>query len=203
MNRIYLALKILTVCLLVVVILLLYTSWGRRRPIDYRIEDVYAERIMLSDSICHGHQHYVIHFVVSPAHYEYGFWIGGAKPYTNGSVDSILDVSIESGGTKQLEEHILNVEPMCGNTQERLCLSVDSLHVTVPSHSTIQRVKNILQTGADMEHNHYYNFPQDYFISLDSLSPMPQYVIVKFLDREIRRKVKMAECQIVSQTIKD
>ena len=47
MNRIYLALKILTVCLLVVVILLLYTSWGRRRPIDYRIEDVYAERIML------------------------------------------------------------------------------------------------------------------------------------------------------------
>ena len=92
---------------------------------------------------------------------------------------------------------------MCGNTQERLCLSVDSLHVTVPSHSTIQRVKNILQTGADMEHDHYYNFPQDYFISLDSLSPMPQYVIVKFLDREIRRKVKMAECQIVSQTIKD
>ena len=80
MNRIYLALKILTVCLLVVVILLLYTSWGRRRPIDYRIEDVYAERIMLSDSICHGHQHYVIHFVVSPVHYEYGFWIGGAKP---------------------------------------------------------------------------------------------------------------------------
>jgi hypothetical protein len=54
-----------------------------------------------------------------------------------------------------------------------------------------------------MEHNHYYNFPQDYFISLDSLSPMPQYVIVKFSDREIRRKVKMAECQIVSQTIKD
>ena len=187
MKKLLVALKVLAGCLLVLGILLVCDYWGAKRPVDYKIDDICMERIILDNSICHGHQHYLVHFGTSPVHYEYGWFVMGTRPHTDGCADSILDISIESKSHKRLDDYILAAEPLYNYTKEELCLSMDSICSEKHSHGALQRIKVILQEGRDEKG---FISPCDYFISLDSLSPIPQYVTIKFPDREIRRELK-------------
>ena len=189
--------KLLLGCLIILFLLVAYIiyhiNWKERQAIDYRIDDVSMERILLDDSTCDGHRYYLIRLSITPVHYKYGFRASSVRPYTRGCVDSILGMTIESHTHERLDDYILNVAPMRYDPLDALYLFTDSIHKDMSTHRTLQIVKKRIQN----------NCPLDILISMDSLAPPPQYVIIKLQGREIRRKVKMAECQIVSQTIKD
>ena len=189
--------KLLLGCLIILFLLVAYIiyhiNWKERQAIDYRIDDVSMERILLDDSTCDGHRYYLIRLSITPVHYKYGFRASSVRPYTRGCVDSILGMTIESHTHERLDDYILNVAPMRYDPLDALYLFTDSIHKDMSTHRTLQIVKKRIQN----------NCPLDILISMDSLAPPPQYVIIKLQGREIRRKVKMAECQIVSQMIKD
>ena len=189
--------KVLLSCLIILFLLVAYIiyhiDWKDRQAIDYRIDDVSIERVLLDDSTCDGHRHYLIRLSISPVHYKYGFRASSVRPYTRGCVDSILGMTIESHTHERLDDYILNVAPMRYDPLDALYLFTDSIHKDMSTHRTLQIVKKRIQN----------NCPLDILISMDSLAPPPQYVIIKLQGREIRRKVKMVECQIVSQMIKD
>lgn len=189
--------KLLLGCLIILFLLVAYIiyhiNWKECQPLDYRIDDVSIERVLLDDSTCDGHRHYLIRLSISPVHYKYGFRASSVRPYTRGCVDSILGMTIESHTHERLDDYILNVAPMRYDPLDALYLFTDSIHKDMSTHRTLQIVKKRIQN----------NCPLDILISMDSLAPPPQYVIIKLQGREIRRKVKMVECQIVSQMIKD
>ena len=189
--------KLLLGCLIILFLLVAYIiyhiDWKDCQPLDYRIDDVSMERILLDDSTCDGHRHYLIRLSIFPVHYKYGFRASSVRPYTRGCVDSILGMTIESHTHERLDDYILNVAPMRYDPLDALYLFTDSIHKDMSTHRTLQIVKKRIQN----------NCPLDILISMDSLAPPPQYVIIKLQGREIRRKVKMVECQIVSQMIKD
>ena len=189
--------KLLLGCLIILFLLVAYIiyhiNWKECQPLDYRIDDVSMERILLDDSTCDGHRHYLIRLSIFPVHYKYGFRASSVRPYTRGCVDSILGMTIESHTHERLDDYILNVAPMRYDPLDALYLFTDSIHKDMSTHRTLQIVKKRIQN----------NCPLDILISMDSLAPPPQYVIIKLQGREIRRKVKMVECQIVSQMIKD
>lgn len=189
--------KLLLGCLIILFLLVAYIiyhiDWKDCQAIDYRIDDVSIERVLLDDSTCDGHRHYLIRLSISPVHYKYGFRASSIRPYTRGCVDSILGMTIESHTHERLDDYILNVAPMRYDPLDALYLFTDSIHKDMSTHRTLQIVKKRIQN----------NCPLDILISMDSLAPLPQYVIIKLQGREIRRKVKMVECQIVSQMIKD
>ncbi len=163
--------KVLLSCLIILFLLVAYIiyhiDWKDRQAIDYRIDDVSIERVLLDDSTCDGHRHYLIRLSISP-------------PYTRGCVDSILGMTIESHTHERLDDYILNVAPMCYDPLDALYLFTDSIHKDMSTHRTLQIVKKRIQN----------NCPLDILISMDSLAPPPQYVIIKLQGREIRRKVK-------------
>ena len=189
--------KLLLGCLIILFLLVAYIiyhiNWKECQPLDYRIDDVSIERVLLDDSTCDGHRHYLIRLSISPVHYKYGFRASSVRPHTRGCVDSILGMTIESHTHERLDDYILNVAPMRYDPLDALYLFTDSIHKDMSTHRTLQIVKKRIQN----------NCPLDILISMDSLAPPPQYVIIKLQGREIRRKVKMVECQIVSQMIKD
>ena len=189
--------KLLLGCLIILFLLVAYIiyhiNWKDCQPLDYRIDDVSMERILLDDSTCDGHRHYLIRLSIFPVHYKYGFRASSVRPYTRGCVDSILGMTIESHTHERLDDYILDVAPMRYDPLDALYLFTDSIHKDMSTHRTLQIVKKRIQN----------NCPLDILISMDSLAPPPQYVIIKLQGREIRRKVKMVECQIVSQMIKD
>ena len=189
--------KLLLGCLIILFLLVAYIiyhiNWKECQPLDYRIDDVSIERVLLDDSTCDGHRHYLIRLSISPVHYKYGFRASSVRPYTRGCVDSILGMTIESHTHERLDDYILNVAPMRYDPLDALYLFTASIHKDMSTHRTLQIVKKRIQN----------NCPLDILISMDSLAPPPQYVIIKLQGREIRRKVKMVECQIVSQMIKD
>jgi hypothetical protein len=189
--------KLLLGCLIILFLLVAYIiyhiNWKECQPLDYRIDDVSIERVLLDDSTCDGHRHYLIRLSISPVHYKYGFRASSVRPYTRGCIDSILGMTIESHTHERLDDYILNVAPMRYDPLDALYLFTDSIHKDMSTHRTLQIVKKRIQN----------NCPLDILISMDSLAPPPQYVIIKLQGREIRRKVKMVECQIVSQMIKD
>lgn len=189
--------KLLLGCLIILFLLVAYIiyhiNWKECQPLDYRIDDVSMERILLDDSTCDGHRYYLIRLSITPVHYKYGFRASSVRPYTRGCVDSILGMTIESHTHERLDDYILNVAPMRYDPLDALYLFTDSIHKDMSTHRTLQIVKKRIQN----------NCPLDILISMDSLAPPPQYVIIKLQGREIRRKVKMVECQIVSQMIKD
>ena len=189
--------KLLLGCLIILFLLVAYIiyhiNWKECQPLDYRIDDVSIERVLLDDSTCDGHRHYLIRLSISPVHYKYGFRASSVRPYTRGCVDSILGMTIESHTHERLDDYILDVAPMRYDPLDALYLFTDSIHKDMSTHRTLQIVKKRIQN----------NCPLDILISMDSLAPPPQYVIIKLQGREIRRKVKMVECQIVSQMIKD
>ena len=189
--------KLLLGCLIILFLLVAYIiyhiNWKECQPLDYRIDDVSIERVLLDDSTCDGHRHYLIRLSITPVHYKYGFRASSVRPYTRGCVDSILGMTIESHTHERLDDYILNVAPMRYDPLDALYLFTDSIHKDMSTHRTLQIVKKRIQN----------NCPLDILISMDSLAPPPQYVIIKLQGREIRRKVKMVECQIVSQMIKD
>ena len=117
---------------------------------------------------------------ISPVHYKYGFRASSVRPYTRGCVDSILGMTIESHTHERLDDYILNVAPMRYDPLDALYLFTDSIHKDMSTHRTLQIVKKRIQN----------NCPLDILISMDSLAPPPQYVIIKLQGREIRRKVK-------------
>ena len=180
MKRIKFTLRFLGGCLLVLVIVLLFTCWGHRRAIDYRIDDIIVEKVILGDSVCHGHQHYLVRLMVSPVHYKYGFWEGSARPMGDGCVDSILDISIESNSHERLDDYILNAELIRDYSVKELSLFTDTIHKAMSSRNNLQDIKERLQKS----------YPHDILISIDSLSPQPQYVVLRFADREIRKVIK-------------
>ncbi len=189
--------KLLLGCLIILFLLVAYIiyhiNWKECQPLDYRIDDVSMERILLDDSTCDGHRYYLIRLSITPVHYKCGFRASSVRPYTRGCVDSILGMTIESHTHERLDDYILNVAPMRYDPLDALYLFTDSIHKDMSTHRTLQIVKKRIQN----------NCPLDILISMDSLAPPPQYVIIKLQGREIRRKVKMVECQIVSQMIKD
>ena len=125
-------------------------------------------------------KHYLVSLTISPVHYKYGFWEGSARPMGDGCVDSILGMTIESHTHERLDDYILNVAPMRYDPLDALYLFTDSIHKDMSTHRTLQIVKKRIQN----------NCPLDILISMDSLAPPPQYVIIKLQGREIRRKVK-------------
>ena len=189
--------KLLLGCLIILFLLVAYIiyhiNWKDCQAIDYRIDDVSIERVLLDDSTCDGHRHYLIRLSIFPVHYKYGFRASSVRPYTRCCVDSILGMTIESHTHERLDDYILDVAPMRYDPLDALYLFTDSIHKDMSTHRTLQIVKKRIQN----------NCPLDILISMDSLAPPPQYVIIKLQGREIRRKVKMVECQIVSQMIKD
>ena len=175
--------KLLLGCLIILFLLVAYIiyhiNWKECQPLDY--------------STCDGHRYYLIRLSITPVHYKCGFRASSVRPYTRGCVDSILGMTIESHTHERLDDYILNVAPMRYDPLDALYLFTDSIHKDMSTHRTLQIVKKRIQN----------NCPLDILISMDSLAPPPQYVIIKLQGREIRRKVKMVECQIVSQMIKD
>ena len=169
MKRIKFTLRFLGGCLLVLVIVLLFTCWGHRRAIDYRIDDIIVEKVILGDSVCHGHQHYLVRLMVSPVHYKYGFWEGSVPALTEGCVDSIWDMTIESETHQRLDDHILNA---------------------MSSHNSLRRVKERLQEDS----------PYNILISVDSFSLQPKYLIIRFRDRKIRKRVPACRCRTLHST---
>lgn len=176
--------KLLLGCLIILFLLVAYIiyhiNWKERQPLDYRIDDVSMERILLDDSTCDGHRHYLVRLSISSVHYKYGFRASTVRPYTRGCIDSILDMSIESKTHKRLDDYILNVAPMRYDPLDALSLFADSIHKDMSSHRTFQIVRERV----------YNKCPLDILISMDSLSPTPQYVVLKLQDREIRKEVK-------------
>ncbi len=176
--------KLLLGCLIILFLLVAYIiyhiNWKECQPLDYRIDDVSMERILLDDSTCDGHRYYLIRLSISSVHYKYGFRASTVRPYTRGCIDSILDMSIESKTHKRLDDYILNVAPMRYDPLDALSLFADSIHKDMSSHRTIQIVRERV----------YNKCPLDILISMDSLSPTPQYVVLKLQDREIRKEVK-------------
>ena len=176
--------KVLLSCLIILFLLVAYIiyhiNWKERQAIDYRIDDVSMERILLDDSTCDGHRYYLIRLSITPVHYKYGFRASSVRPYTRGCIDSILDMSIESKTHKRLDDYILNVAPMRYDPLDALSLFADSIHKDMSSHRTFQIVRERV----------YNKCPLDILISMDSLSPTPQYVVLKLQDREIRKEVK-------------
>ena len=77
MKRLKFTLKFFGGCLLVLVVLFIYViNWGSKRALDYKIDDISMERVVLDDSACYEHQHYLVSLTISPVHYKYGFWEG-------------------------------------------------------------------------------------------------------------------------------
>ena len=171
--------KLLLGCLIILFLLVAYIiyhiNWKECQPLDYRIDDVSIERVLLDDSTCDGHRHYLIRLSISPVHYKYGFRASSVRPYTRGCVDSILGMTIESHTHERLDDYILNVAPMRYDPLDALYLFTDSIHKDMSTHRTLQIVKKRIQN----------NCPLDILISMDSLAPPPQYVIIKLQGREI------------------
>ena len=170
----------LIILFLLVAYIIYHMTWKECQPLDYRIDDVSMERILLDDSTCDGHRHYLVRFSISSVHYKYGFRASTVRPYTRGCVDSILDMTIESNTHKRLDDYIFNVEPMRYDPLDALSLFADSIHKDMSSHRTLQIVKERL----------YNKCPLDILITMDSLSPTPQYVVLQLQDREIRKNIK-------------
>ena len=173
--------KILIFCWLITLFLLVayiiyHINWKECQPLDYRIDDVSMERILLDDSTCDGHRYYLIRLSITPVHYKCGFRVSSVRPYIHGCIDSILDVAIESRTHKRLDDYILDVVPMRYDPLDALYLISDSIHKNMGIHCTLQIVKKRIQN----------NYPLDILISMDSLAPPPQYVIFKLQGREIR-----------------
>lgn len=190
MKRIKFTLRFLGGCLLVLVIVLLFTCWGHRRAIDYRIDDIIVEKVILGDSVCHGHQHYLVRLMVSPVHYKYGFWEGSVPALTEGCVDSIWDMTIESETHQRLDDHILNAELIDDSMTKELCQYTDSIHGAMSSHNSLRRVKERLQEDS----------PYNILISVDSFSLQPKYLIIRFRDRKIRKRVPACRCRTLHST---
>ena len=171
--------KLLLGCLIILFLLVAYIiyhiNWKECQPLDYRIDDVSMERILLDDSTCDGHWYYLIRLSITPVHYKCGFRASSVRPYIHGCIDSILDVAIESRTHKRLDDYILDVVPMRYDPLDALYLISDSIHKNMGIHGTLQIVKKRIQN----------NYPLDILISMDSLAPPPQYVIFKLQGREI------------------
>ena len=181
MKRLKFTLKFFGGCLLVLVVLFIYViNWGSKRALDYKIDDISMERVVLDDSACYEHQHYLVSLTISPVHYKYGFWEGSARPIGDGCVDSILDISIESNSHERLDDYILNAELIRDYSVKELSLFTDTIHKAMSSRNNLQDIKERLQKS----------YPHDILISIDSLSPQPQYVVLRFADREIRKVIK-------------
>ena len=191
MKRIKFTLRFLGGCLLVLVIVLLFTCWGHRRAIDYRIDDIIVEKVILGDSVCHGHQHYLVRLMVSPVHYKYGFGEGSVPALTEGCVDSIWDMTIESETHQRLDDHILNAEFIDDSMTKELCQYTDSIHRAMSSHNSLRRVKERLQEES----------PYNILISVDSFSLQPKYLIIRFRDRMIRKEVMERHPRCSSSTL--
>ena len=171
--------KVLLSCLIILILLVAYIiyhiDWKDCQAIDYRIDDVSIERVLLDDSTCDGHRYYLIRLSITPVHYKCGFRASSVRPYIRGCVDSILGMTIESHTHERLDDYILDVVPIRYDPLDALYLISDSIHKNMGIHCTLQIVKKRIQN----------NYPLDILISMDSLAPPPQYVIFKLQGREI------------------
>ena len=163
-----------------------------RYKLDYKIENVYIQRIDVIDTLFKDYYVYQISVDISTAHYENSIFKNSIPPYSEGCADSIIDIVIE---TKDHERMNAFIEPVSVGTDALEVLYLyenkkgeDSL-IQADYYYDLKRLMKVLQQGHDnraTQHRHKIWTPSLILFSMRKGNGLPSTFSVRFKDRNIQ-----------------
>ena len=155
---------------------------------SYRITDVSMQRIMLdSDSDSANNMVYLLGAKLSTAKKKLlpGIYYGGLPPFQDGSIDSILNISIESQDGTCLNNNFISYNETDGTHPQFINL-IGADTIRVYKNLSIDLFREILQRGPNwIKKTEVYCM-----LILDKSGAMPQIVHFVFSDRKLTRDVQ-------------
>lgn len=157
-------------------------------PMSYRITDVSMQRIMLdSDSDSANNMVYLLGAKLSTAKKKLlpSIYYGGLPPFPDGSIDSILNISIESQDGTCLNNNFISYNETDGTHPQSINL-IGADTIRVYKNLSIDLFREILQRGPNwIKKTEVYCM-----LILDKSGAMPQIVHFVFSDRKLTRDVQ-------------
>ena len=154
---------------------LLYQECNERYPRDYRVNSVSAKELIINSPLSQNCRFYLISFKTSPVHYRFGLFSGSLKPYSEGCVDSVINIEMFTDSNKAI-----------GTDLQPINFLSDSL-VSV----TISKSKNC---DEECEFNYYDSFLSlkeslqhrygcEGIVAIASDMPRPKFITVRFANK--------------------
>ena len=117
-----------------------------KKELDYRITDVRVYKVSVPDTLFRVDCFYRISIYVKPVNYRHGFMIGGAIPYTKGSVDSIENIQLISKELSQ-DNQFKCIKTIRGETCNRISFKGTLGKESIKCYHDIKSLKKGMEDG--------------------------------------------------------
>lgn len=174
----------------------LLTGCSKKQYVDYRINDVSMQKVLLNSVgdrkkvMPSNRDYYLMQVGVTPVHKKS---VGmSVRPYPEGCVDRISDITVESADHKAQSAQFLSLDMPDGTCKNVMMEEEGASPKLIGYYSDLTDVKNALQSGEDTRFVYLLSVPQG--------KAGLQSVTIKTADRTISGTVKN---QPVTQKVTD
>ena len=160
---------------------LLYQECTERHPKDYRVNSVGAKELFINSPLSQNCRFYLISFKTSPVHYRHGLFSGSLKPYSEGCVDSVINIEMFTDSNRAIGKDLYHIKFLSD--------SLVSVTISKSKFCDNECEFNYYDSFLPFKESLQYCHGCEGIVAIDSDMPRPKFITVRFQNKILSSKI--------------